>query len=326
MSKQTELLKRQLQHSKRELIGLRKIISESRRLESVGNQEKESKSNTENSTKHKGHSLPFSKDQFFSWVGGVSVGTACNNLSSDPRVLWVSVGLGVLWVAWIVRHRNRVWHIGASAICIILLLGTHKLVGVKMLEYVGVSKKLDEVISHVAISASSVSPMNQPVDDMSAIMGVEVQGQTMPDISNLTNWHAFPSAAAMMMLCSSNISAGWFGFLVADNYKVETHNDRGTRSYLMRFHVFEDSDIYLLDGVRPLAGRIQDVNLLRVDAWFLPHDAVVVQGSAAIVINHNVRKTFHFPPQKDLNPLNSTMGHGFIMVATNSAFDATQGL
>jgi hypothetical protein len=177
--------------------------------------------------------------------------------------------------------------------------------------------ELEKQIIDATNSVAQIDPFNQPVSDVSALVKIVVAGETFPNIT--TSRSKSLDAVSVIMLCESNITWSLFDVLIADGFIAETNNnDAGTRAYLLKFHSFDKGAIYMADGNPPVANAIKKVNLLRIDNWFLPHDSKVLGGNVLLVINSTIRQSFQIPAQKDLNPMNNTLGDGFIIVATNS--------
>jgi hypothetical protein len=84
----------------------------------------------------------------------------------------------------------------------------------------------------------------------------------------------------------------------------------------MRFRSFNFRELHGFGIVTP-AREIDEVNLLRMDINFLPQGTEIVGGRVDLVINDVLKKQFLIFPQIDTNPADGSVGHPYIVIATN---------
>jgi hypothetical protein len=132
MSERINKLKQQLRLAKKENATLRadpkehsKPVDKSRPSSGVS---QEIKRQTESGKKTNGKTDKVKVGTVISWFFGVGVGSLCNNISNDPRVLYFSTGAIIVWVIWLFRKWGWKWVCAAIVFSIFLIFPAHKLV------------------------------------------------------------------------------------------------------------------------------------------------------------------------------------------------------
>ena len=167
-------------------------------------------------------------------------------------------------------------------------------------------------------------PRNANISEATATVVFFVSGN---DFKPLTNWDA--RWIARMTPCESNLDLaethGLATSFIFDTLDSESFvKDEGIlivgRSMDVGTPVgmrFKSYNFRSLRGWKTSAREIDNVNLLRIDINFLPHETEILGGSADLVFNNNLQKHFVLYPQSDTNLLHGTVGHPYMMVATN---------
>jgi hypothetical protein len=187
-------------------------------------------------------------------------------------------------------------------------------------------------------------PLNQTVADLTVLVKIKVKGS-----NHIESPHWGKPSVAGMMLCAPDTVARpgtnvffWTRFptLVADTAPMMKYgsfipafatNELGliigpaedARQYVMHFHRNMEIAASQIDatGNTKAIDLINSVNVLRIDAKFLPHDSEVLEGWAKLFVNGIPRKMFVIFPQfslRSLDALGTVPGDsGFSLIATN---------
>jgi hypothetical protein len=136
-----------------------------------------------------------------------------------------------------------------------------------------------------------------------------------------------PGAVAFMSLWKNENVYAALDVLTANNFSrndiVFVFGNRDRREYGIRFN---SRNIDAAEGVEHPVKSLDDVNLVRLELIFLPHDAEIVGGSVELIVNNNIRKMFQILPQDVTNspfgfPVNSpssgTADEAYTVYATN---------
>ena len=188
---------------------------------------------------------------------------------------------------------------------------------------------LEVQVSQTSNNVAGMDPRLQPVLDMSATVVFVVTGTNFSN--DLTNWDAQRVARMSLwvneeiLFLSNPIEAETFSrsdFNIAGSPKGKIILDLGrqanSRMYGVRFHSFN-----FLSALRIgfSVAAIDNVNLLKMEFNFLPHDSKIEVGSVDLVVN-SCHKMFKIFPQVDTSPSNGIPGFPYLVLATNVSHDA----
>ncbi len=187
----------------------------------------------------------------------------------------------------------------------------------KMLETAGWCILMFGIFVEIAVAGSSANdawetrqmairndPLNANISDISAFVWFEVKGADVPDLPPPPVRPYF--GIAEMWLCPTNQLWTEFPILNADSFS-RGHAESG-RSYSLRFSASGIAAMmFSPERRRPTVKEIANVKFLYASFRFLTNNAEVVQGTAEVVVNGSLRRTFQFPPQHPFpngNPAN----------------------
>jgi len=152
--------------------------------------------------------------------------------------------------------------------------------------------------TEIGNNLGKIDPNNRPVTDIIVDVTLVLKGQVTERPNRIG-----PGASGFLWLCESNMDICHFGdwtALRADDYEPYTKIDtRGTnRGYDIHFHEASlGVDNFARAGFTP-SMVTNGVSALRIEAYFIPRDAEVLEGMAQIIVNGGITKRFIVPAQK----------------------------
>ena len=156
-------------------------------------------------------------------------------------------------------------------------------------------------------------PRNQNISDMSATAILIVMGTTFNDLTNKD----FKGRFAMMSLWNSDKEPAPLDSLNADSFTRNDFsvmwgnpNSSNSREYGIRFRSF---NFRAFNGLETKVKAIDDVQLVRMELFFLPHGSEVAAGGIDLVVN-NTRKLFQIDTSRSSF---ANAGPPYFVFATN---------
>lgn len=163
-------------------------------------------------------------------------------------------------------------------------------------------------IRQIKIYEAMNDPLNRPISDISVIVRFTVN---KAEFSELPRYGGPAAAEAWLMEPpGTNVTIGrqylnyWYRAgmtelpILTTDHSISFADGKGARIYIMQFHLGEWVEGLSIEAKAHPVKELENVNVLRVDAKYLPHDLEILDGMAKMVVNDTVVKIFKIPRQK----------------------------